>query len=68
MNLIEVWGGEARSLRRPAIRDLAEAAVNAMQTEADKLMAHPSVKNAFDQFQLVCKLVQEQEKINDLNF
>lgn len=61
MNLIEVWGEEARSLRRPAIRDIAEAAVEAMQEEADKLMTHPAVKKAWDQFQLVCKLVSETE-------
>ena len=65
MNLIEVWGEEARSLRRPAIRDIAEAAVDAMQVEADKLLKHPSVKHAYDQFQLVCKLVAQQERTND---
>jgi hypothetical protein len=60
MNLIEVWGDEARSLRRPAIRDVAEAAVKAMQEEADKLMEHESVRKAFDHFQLVCQLVKEK--------
>ena len=60
MNLIEVWGDEARSLRRPAIRDLAEAAVGAMQQEADKLMQHESVRRAFEQFQLVCALTKEK--------
>lgn len=61
MNLIEVWGEEARSLRRPAIRDIAEAAVQAMQEEATKLMSNPAVRNAWDQFQLVCALTKQQE-------
>ncbi len=60
MNLIDVWGDEARSLRRPAIRDIAEAAVDAMQQEADKLMQHESVRRAFEQFLLVCALTKEK--------
>ena len=65
MNLIEVWGDEARSLRRPAIRDLAEAAVEAMQQEANKLMQHESVRRAFEQFQLVCALTKEKTNESD---
>ncbi len=65
MNLIEVWGDEARSLRRPAIRDVAEAGINAMVAEADKLMKHPTVRRAFEQFLLVCELTKEKE--NELN-
>lgn len=61
MNLIEVWGDEARSLRRPAIRDIAEAAVWAMQTEADKLMQHEAVRRAYEQFLLVCELTREKK-------
>jgi hypothetical protein len=61
-NLIEVWGDEARSLRRPAVRDVAEAAVKAMQDEADKLMKHPSVRKAFEQFLLVCELTKERDE------
>jgi len=60
-NLIRVWGDEARSLRRPAIRDVAEAAVKAMQTEADKLMQHESVRKAYEHFQLMCELVKDRE-------
>jgi hypothetical protein len=60
-NLIAVWGDEARSLRRPAIRDIAEAAVQAMQIEAEKLMSNPAVRNAWEQFQLVCALTKKDE-------
>ena len=58
-NLIEVWGDEARSLRRPAIRDIAEAGVRAMQLEADKLMSNESVRKAYEHFLLVCELTKE---------
>ncbi len=62
MNLIEVWGDEARSLRRPAIRDIAEAGVKAMQEEAEKMLTNPAVKKAYDHFMLMCELTGDQDK------
>ena len=59
-NLIAIWGDEARSLRRPAIRDIAEAAVKAMQDEADKLMKHDGVRKAYEHFVLMCELTKEK--------
>lgn len=59
-NLIEVWGEEARSLTRPAARDVAEAGIKAMMEEAEKLLTHPSVKRAYEQFLLVCELTKER--------
>lgn len=61
-NLIEVWGEEARSLTRPAARDVAEAGVKAMIEEAEKLLVHPSVKRAYEQFLLVCELTKESNE------
>ena len=46
---------------RPAARDAAEAAVKAMTQEAEKLMANPAVKKAFDHFLLVAKLTKEND-------
>jgi len=60
-NLIEAFGEDARSLEWPSSRDIAEAAVRAMMTEADKLMTHPSVRAAFEQFQIVCELTKAKE-------
>jgi hypothetical protein len=59
-NLIAVWGDEARSLRSPAIRDIAEAGVKAMQEEADKLMKHDGVRKAYEHFLLMCELTKEK--------
>ena len=61
-HLVEVFGEEARTLEWPSAREAAEEAVKAMQEEAEKLMTHPAVKRAFDQFQIVAKLVYEESK------
>lgn len=59
--LIEEFGDSAKQLEWPSIRECAEAGVNAMQEEADKLMQHESVRKAFDHFMLMCQLVKEKE-------
>lgn len=59
------FGDELFSLTFKSTRDLAEAGVQAMQVEADKLMQHPAVRNAYEQFQLVCKLTKEQQHGNN---
>ena len=57
--LVEVLGPEAKCLEWPSAREACEEAVKVMQKEADKLMTHPAVQKAYDHFQLVCKLVNE---------
>ncbi len=44
-------------------RDAAEAGVEAMMTEADKLMQHESVRKAYDHFMLMCKLTKNKEEV-----
>jgi len=46
-----------------SIRDHAEAAVKAMQEEADKLMQHEGVRRAYEQFQLMCELTRTKEHV-----
>jgi hypothetical protein len=58
-HLVKVFGPEARCLEWPSSREACEEAVRAMEQEADKLMTHPAVRKAYDHFQLVCKLVNE---------
>lgn len=60
-NLIRVFGDSARSLTWPAARDIAEAGVRAMMEEAEQLLANPSVRRAWDRFQLVCELTKEHK-------
>jgi hypothetical protein len=56
------FGDEFFSLTFPSTRDLAEAGVNAMQAEADKLLSHPSVKEAYDHFMFIAKLTADEDK------
>jgi hypothetical protein len=53
------FGDEFFNLNYGSIRDYAEAGVDAMQAEAMKLMQHEAVRDAYEQFQSVCKLVKQ---------
>ena len=57
-----VFDDEFFSLEFESIRGVAEAGVMAMQEEADKLMQHPTVKEAYDHFMFVAKLVYDENK------
>jgi hypothetical protein len=45
----------------PSAREIAEAGVKAMSVEAEKLLQNEAVRKAYDHFQLMCKLVNENE-------
>ncbi len=62
--LAEAFGDELCTLQGLSIRDCAEAGLEAMQAEADKLMRHDSVRKAYDHFMLMCELVKENEHHN----
>ena len=57
-NLAHEFGDELCTLDGLSIRDCAEAGVQAMQIEADKLLTHESVRQAYNHFMLVSKLAQ----------
>jgi hypothetical protein len=56
------FGDEFFSLTFSSTRDLAEVGVKAMQEEADKLLEHPSVKEAYEHFLFMAKLVADENK------
>ena len=58
------FGDEFFSIQYSSTRDLADAGVRAMQEEAEKFMQHPAVRDAYERFQLVCKLVKEKPDVN----
>jgi hypothetical protein len=58
------FGDEFYSIQFASTRDLAEAGVQAMQEEADRLMQNAAVRQAYEQFQLVCKLTSEKQSKN----
>ena len=59
--LAKEFGDELCTLSGASSHDIAEAGIRALQTEADKLMTHASVRAAYDQFLLVCALTKQQE-------
>jgi hypothetical protein len=46
---------------RPCAQDAAQAGIEAMQAEADKLMQNEAVRNSYEHFMLMCKLAKEHE-------
>lgn len=58
--LAKELGDELCPLTYGSARDHAEAAVDAMIKEADKLMTNPAVRKAYEQFQMVCALTKER--------
>ena len=59
--LAKAFGDELCTLRGLSVHDCAEAGIKAMQEEADKLMKHDSVRQAYDHFMLVCELAKEHD-------
>jgi hypothetical protein len=57
--LAKEFGDELCPLTHSGARDLAEAAVKALQKEADVLYSNPVVKKAYDHFILLCELTKE---------
>jgi hypothetical protein len=58
--LAKEFGDDLATLSGSSARDVAEAGLAALQAEALELMKHPAVKEAYDQFLLVSKLVKEK--------
>ena len=57
--LAKEFGDDLATLSLGSARDHAEAGVQAMQVEADKLMTNPAVKLAYEQFLFVCELTKK---------
>lgn len=58
--LAREFGDDLATLSLGSAKDHAEAGVQAMQQEADKLMTNPAVRLAYEQFLLVCELTKKQ--------
>ena len=63
--LVEEFGPDAKQLEWPSARECAEAAVKAMQEEADKLLTNPIVRKAYERFLFVAELTREHGKTAD---
>ena len=58
--LAKEFDDDLATLSLSCARDSADAGIQALQDEADKLMQHESVKNAYEQFLLVCELTKKE--------
>ena len=63
-HLVEVFGPDAKQLEWPSARECAERAVEAMMTEAEKLMSVPSVKKAYEHFILMAELTKDKNELS----
>lgn len=57
--LSAAFGEECHKLQWPSAMNAAIEATTALQNEAQSLLSHPAVKNAYEEFMLVCKLSLE---------
>jgi len=60
--LAREFGDGLATLSPGSAQDHAEAGVKAMIAEAEQLMTHPAVRDAYEQFQTVCNLVKQKQK------
>lgn len=59
--LAKEFGNDLATLQINSARDIAEAGIQAMQEEADKLLTNPAVKLAYDHFLMICELTKENQ-------
>jgi hypothetical protein len=59
--LSKAFGKENHALQWPSAREACEEAVKAMQIEADKLLAVPSVRKAYEHFLFVAELTKDNK-------
>ena len=61
-HLAKLFDSERYYVELPSAREVTEAGLKAMEDEAAKLLEHPMVRQAYDEFMATCKLVIEQDK------
>lgn len=59
--LAELMGDERYALEYCSYREAAEAGVNAMMLEAEKLLDNPVVRKSFERFLMICELTKEKQ-------
>jgi len=60
--LAEEFGDDLATLSMGCARDIAEAGVKAQMAEAEKLLANPTVRKAYERFLFVAELAKEHDK------
>jgi hypothetical protein len=60
--LSKEFGNDIYTLQIDSAHDIAQAAVKAMMEEADKLLANPTVRKAYEKFLFVAELTKEHNE------
>ena len=60
--MARAFGGDRYYVELPSAREVTEAGLKAMEVEAVKLLEHPMVQAAYDEFMATAKLVYENNK------
>lgn len=61
-HLARELGNSARQLEWASAREIAEAGVNALIKETEKLMTNPAVQKAYDDFMMICALTKDKDR------
>ena len=56
----KVMGERGKYIQFNSTYDIAKAGIQALEDEAAKLMVHPAVKDAYNQFLTVCKITSQK--------
>ena len=59
--LAKSFGDEVYYIELPSAREVTEAGIKAMEEQANKLLEHPMVQAAYDEFMATCKLVLDSK-------
>jgi len=60
--LAKEFGDELCTLQHPAVQDIAEAGIRALEEEAAAMLTVPAVKNAYDHFMMIYQLTKETKE------
>ena len=60
--LAQEFGDELATLQISSARDIAEAGVQAMMEEADKLLENPAVRKAYEKFLFIATITKDHTK------
>lgn len=59
-SLAKAFDNDRYYIEIPSAREIAEAGIKALELEAEKLLSHPMVQAAYDEFMATCKLVADK--------
>jgi len=60
-NLAKEFDNDRYYIELPSAREIADEAIKALSDEAEKLLEHPMVREAYNEFMATCKLINESK-------